>query len=354
MSEAVVYSSLAGMETNFLSDVRNFEGSRAPFAHPEWVLSSIQSLGERYHQKFVYLADRHGAALAPLCRRQSWFGAYQQLGVSELGEPGELLFSEALLDQMTDALAANRIPLNLHRVPATSPLIAAVKRSYCKSALILLRSRVGCPYITLSDRNTSLDSLLSSTIKRDLRRARKRAEAMGTVAVEIHSPKNEAEFRPLWEQLLDIEALSWKGETGTAMKADSRILSFYENYTRAIYQRGELRIFFLCIDGRPIAMQLVVVSNNCFWLLKIGYNAQYSKCSPGMLLMYEAMQYAKKEGLESYEFMGYAKAWTRRWTLQERPNLAIFVYPYTVHGMALLGLDLLTSLGRRIQDILLK
>ncbi len=52
-------------------------------------------------------------------------------------------------------------------------------------------------------------------------------------------------------------------------------------------RRESLRIAFLRIAGRPVAMQIAVERAQRLWLLKIGYDEEYARCSPGQLLMLE-------------------------------------------------------------------
>jgi len=323
----------------------------APYNQPQWIVSVLRALGEQQALKLVVITEKEQLAIAPLYRRGGIFSAYDQLGVVELGEPGNMLSSERLLRQLTDALASNRITLALSRVPKESPLIRAIQDSYAGSGLAIVRERTGCPYISLVDDTAGVDEILSSSLKRDLKRARKCAESEGIVSLKVHVPRNEKELAPIWEQALDIEASGWKGESGTALREAGTIRSFYEQYALLACENGELRICFLCLDDKPIAMQIAVMSHNRFWLLKIGYDASYAKCSPGMLLMYETLQYAKNEGMRSYEFLGYANDWTRRWTKTERGNVAIQTYPYTFKGMVRLGMDFTRNAVYRLRDL---
>ena len=73
-----------------------------------------------------------------------------------------------------------------------------------------------------------------------------------------------------------------------------------------------------------------------FWILKIGYDERFANCSPGLLLMHEALQYAVRQDLKSYEFLGAEADWTLRWTDRGRPTQRVLIYPYTAQGAALL------------------
>ena len=82
-------------------------------------------------------------------------------------------------------------------------------------------------------------------------------------------------------------------------------------------------------------MMIALEVSERFWILKIGYDERFATCSPGMLLMHEALRHAARQGLRSYEFLGAADDWTRRWTDCGRPTQGVFIYPYTVQGAAI-------------------
>jgi CelD/BcsL family acetyltransferase involved in cellulose biosynthesis len=78
---------------------------------------------------------------------------------------------------------------------------------------------------------------------------------------------------------------------------------------------------------------MAIECHDGFWLLKIGHDEEYSKCSPGTLLMLQTVKYAATRGLRSYEFLGTAAPWTRTWTELLRPCVAVRAYPLTLRGI---------------------
>ncbi len=95
-------------------------------------------------------------------------------------------------------------------------------------------------------------------------------------------------------------------------------------------------------------MQLALECGRGFWLLKIGYRAQFARCSPGMLLIAETIRYAASRDLVSYEFLGNADNWTRIWTQDEIPSVTIRAYPFRVRGFAALAVDAIRAVHRRL------
>ncbi|HLH32332.1 MAG TPA: GNAT family N-acetyltransferase, partial [Terriglobia bacterium] len=70
-----------------------------------------------------------------------------------------------------------------------------------------------------------------------------------------------------------------------------------------------------------------------FWLLKVGYDEKFARCSPGILLTVKTIQYAASIGLKSYEFLGKPEPWTTQWSDHNRECISLRLYPYTPSGM---------------------
>jgi CelD/BcsL family acetyltransferase involved in cellulose biosynthesis len=105
---------------------------------------------------------------------------------------------------------------------------------------------------------------------------------------------------------------------------------------------------FLKIGGVAAATQIAVESGGGFWLLKVGYDENFARCSPGNLLMLESLRYAANRGLKSYEFLGSAEPWTEMWTNRVRPCVSVWAYPNNFRGAAALTLDAVRFASERL------
>jgi CelD/BcsL family acetyltransferase involved in cellulose biosynthesis len=183
---------------------------------------------------------------------------------------------------------------------------------------------------------------------RDLRRARRRAEAIGRVTAEVVTPL-AGELEARLHEALQVEAAGWKGRRGTAIASDPRLGPFFVRYATDVQAQGILRLCFLRIGGRAAAMQLAIEWRQRFWLLKIGYSEEFARCSPGSLLMLETLRYAARRGLRSYELLGSVEPWTRAWTRHTRACVSVQVYPGSLSGAARFATDLAAAGGRRLK-----
>jgi CelD/BcsL family acetyltransferase involved in cellulose biosynthesis len=290
----------------------------------------------------------HITAIAPLVRSGHKDGCLELLGTNEMIEPMDFLYATpSALATLTDALASFSGRLFLTRLPAQSAVIPALRRSYRGRGIVICHPEPGCPWIPLDAGWREPEHQLTARRRSDLRRAQRIAERMGPVAFEAVRPAPAA-LGALLDEAFGVEAAGWKGAEGTALTNDPVREHLYRLYATAACEKGTLLVCFLRIGGRAAAMQLAVTSGDRFWLLKIGYDSAFARCSPGTLLMFETLRYAAARGLQSYELLGTEEPWTQVWTSHVRPCVSLRAYPATVRGMAGFAADVGRSARRRV------
>jgi CelD/BcsL family acetyltransferase involved in cellulose biosynthesis len=304
-----------------------------PMQQPPWIKACIDTFAPDSEISIVHVCRKDRTlAIAPLYRERGLFSMFELPGVRLLLEPSDFVYNDAeTLDVLADKLAELGMPLSLYRLPEDSIVPAALKRAYKGRARVVSMNYKQYPFIDLTGFDAT--NKLSSRLRQDIRRARRKSDSHGIVSFEVQRPKDKNEFLSMYRELLDVEAASWKGHAGTALVHDDIRRRFYEEYGLRASELGILRMCFMRINELAVAAQFAVESGQRFWLLKIGYSDEYANCSPGMQLINETLQYAADRGLLSYEFLGTADQWTRRWTRNERQSLVVGVYPYTPRGL---------------------
>jgi CelD/BcsL family acetyltransferase involved in cellulose biosynthesis len=324
-------------------------GSDSPTAQFIWVQAAATALDGGELHTVVVGAPEAPSAIAPLVRRR---GRLELIGATRLYEPGDVVFRDHdALGALAEALVRMGRPLTLGRVFADSPTLASLRDACGRPGTVLERPAGECPYVELEEGWKEPESMLSSRRRSDLRRARRRAEELGAVSTDVLTPGPD-ELEPLLEQAFEIEERSWKGREGTAMASDPARGAFYRRYAAGAAEKGILRLCFLRIGERAVAMQIAAESGGRFWLLKIGYDEEFSRCSPGLLLIADTIRFAAERELTSYEFLGTAAAWTRAWTELERQCASATAYPPRPRGLAALGIDVAGSAARRARGLI--
>ncbi len=88
-----------------------------------------------------------------------------------------------------------------------------------------------------------------------------------------------------WPTFLSIEDSGWKGREGSSIKRlNQNYQSYYERLVHMLSVNGLLHMYFLEIDGRPVAGVFGYEDLDVFHYAKIGYIEEYSSFSPSHLL----------------------------------------------------------------------
>jgi CelD/BcsL family acetyltransferase involved in cellulose biosynthesis len=313
-----------------------------PMAHFIWSRAAAATFADDALRVFLLERDgRPACALAPLVLRGSLPRRLEVLGARETGEPFDPLHEDtAALRDLLAALVKRGTPFYAERVFADSPLLGELRAACGARAFAITRPAVGCPRIVLDATWREPERHPGVARRADLRRKMRYAERFGAVTYEAVTPPPDR-LEALLDEAFQVEAAGWKGEAGSALARNRRAGAFYRRYAAAASASGILRLFFMRIDGRAVAMVLAVESAASLWTLKIGYDESFARCSPGSLLTRHTIAWAAERGLRSYEFLGTAAAWTRDWTRDERRCVSLRVYPLRPKGLAAFAADTL-------------
>jgi hypothetical protein len=314
-----------------------------PIEHFEWTRACVEALSASGRLKMFSIWDGGRCkAIAPLVERErSWWraGRLESIGVRELTEPMDLVYADrAALARLCDELSRHGSPVDLQRVPADSPVAGEVQRAFRRRGFVRVAPVGPYPYLEIDPTWVEPETHFNAGRRSDFRRALRNAGQSGTTGFEVVTPQ-PSNLDELLGEAYDAEFNSWKGRNGTALAVDPLRSGFYRRYFAACCAKGILRLAFMRIDGKAVAMQIAIESRQRFWLLKIGHNEAYARSSPGTLLMLHAIRYAAQRGLQTIEFLGSAEPWTRLWTARLRECVRVRAYPFSSAGAFAFGAD---------------
>ena len=314
-----------------------------------WLRSCAEIFAADETLACVAVGGSQPSAVAPLIKRGRLFPRLECLGVNELYEPTDFPHDDLeSLEAVVREVTKLGYPLLLKRVLADSPILPALRSAIGSRGMVMAQPVSGYPWLPLDSTWVDPESKLSPSRRSAVRRSRRHAEGMGIVTFEVHAPTH-LELETLLEEAYRVEASGWKGRGHSALLADRSRRIFFNRYAETIRHKSSLRLCFMRIDGRAVAMQFAVECRNRLWLLKIGYDEEFSKCSPGNLLMTETVRYAAQHGLDSIEFLGTVEPWTQIWTQSVRECVAVRAYPASARGLAGLGLDASQYVWQRLR-----
>ncbi len=189
------------------------------------------------------------------------------------------------------------------------------------------------PYLSFPSSYGALLAAKSPLFRANLRRRRRQLERLGTLSVE-----RVTDASMLLERLdegFELERRGWKGKEGTAIAQDAPTRAFYTQVARDAARNGHLALFFLRLDGRPIAFHYGLVHRGVYHVPKLAYDETLESCSPGLVLLEEAIKDGIARGLVGYDFLGDEAEWKNKWSSTVRPNHWLFIFRDTLVGRAL-------------------
>ncbi|MBF5041095.1 GNAT family N-acetyltransferase [Aggregicoccus sp. 17bor-14] len=189
------------------------------------------------------------------------------------------------------------------------------------------------PYFPLPARHDAFLATLQSKFKANCRRRRKKLEERGQVRFERYDGGVELDAK--LEEGFALEASGWKGQRGTAMAQDVRTRGFYTELARESARNGRLTLYFLRLDDRAVAFQFGLTHGERYLLLKPGYDERLKECSPGQLLMEEAVRDCIARGVREFDFLGPDMVWKRDWTDKVRRHTWLYLFNDTAFARAL-------------------
>lgn len=288
-------------------------------------------------------------AAAAFAKSGRIFARLNLLGAEDLWMPTDVHYQdENAANELADALVNSGLPARFGHFPADSQFVAALTRASRGKGYVMSGPVPGVYLISLDESWRQPEQKLNSKRRSDLRRRRKKADALGSVRFDIICP-TPAAVGDLVDEAFAVEASGWKGRSGTALALDEKQNAFFRHYARLASEAGILRLCFMRIDDKPVAATIAAQCDGAFWQFKIGYDESYKACSPSKLLLAETVRHAAQAGLSAYEFLGNA-AWIEEWTTDIRPSLRLRYYPFNPAGVAAIISDAVQASARRISD----
>jgi len=184
-----------------------------------------------------------------------------------------------------------------------------------------------------TDCRRSLDDLLklcSAKHRSNLSRGKKRAEVVGPLRFEHASTVEE--LARAFPTFLAIESSGWKGEAGSAVASNPKVLKFYETLLAGFGPRHGCEIDVLYVGDRAIASVMWLRTAREIHLQKIGYVQELAEASPGKLLMREAFARACADPtLDRLCFITHPE-WADPWIPEGNPVLEYSLFRDGLRG----------------------
>lgn len=266
-------------------------------------------------------------AAAPLLRRRERRGAVSLTSLRSLTnvhtprydwlwrkeDPGAV---RAVFDALQRDAAWDTMTLDY--VPSDSPTLGVLlnlaheargraKQDWCMSS----------PWVPIRGAWSDYYATLSTKLRSNTRYAERKLGEIG--ALTLTEVRGGTELAAALRRAYTIEQSSWKGKSGTAIADHPSEEQFYSEVAALASERGWFRLFFLELDGRPIAFDYCLDYRQTCNLVKIGYEPTFGKHSPGNVLRMRVLEQLFAGGRHrQYDMLGTASEYKLRWTQDVR------------------------------------
>jgi CelD/BcsL family acetyltransferase involved in cellulose biosynthesis len=190
------------------------------------------------------------------------------------------------------------------------------------------------PYVAVADTWESYYKGLKKVHRADMRKRMANLEQQGPIRMEV--VQSDGDFERDFADALRLESSAWKGAEGTAIESRPDSLAFYRTLLATAARRGWLRLYFLTVAGKRIAVRIALLFRNRLYMLKSGYDPAYAPFSPSHLLCDKMLREAWELGFDEADFLGQAERWKLSWSNGVRPHYYLFLFarrpmPWLLH-----------------------
>ena len=308
-----------------------------PFLTHAWIRTFWEAFGEP-GELCILVVRRHGqvVAIAPLVRRTRTMYGIQARIIETIRNPhsprSDFILSTqplescgAILGHLVGGRGGWDV-LELGNLPETSVAYRAVRRIARVAGLHTgSESLGGSPFVPRPTDWSTYLSTLSAKHRSNLRNRLGRLGRQGEVALETVA--GGADLGDALEDVFRLEASGWKRGAGTAISSEPSTEHFYRTLARRAAACGWLRLQFLKVGDRRIAAIYGLRYGGRHYIVKLGYDPEFSSYAPGHLVCMLALEHAFAEGAVEVDFLGDDDPWKRDWTSEVRTHRWLFVFP---------------------------
>lgn len=219
-----------------------------------------------------------------------------------------LAIREACRDLRLFQLRMDWLPVDW---PANRDWIQAWERA---SQSLWIRPRYQVSRVEMSENWEAFRGQWSRNRRKKIQQMDRNLRAAGELEFVCWEQPSPAQTTELLNLASEIEHLSWKGSIGGSLQSHPRASQYYQDWFYALAQAGLARIYFLYLNGAPIAFDLGYVAHGCYSSVKISYAPNHQELRPGEWLNVRMLEhFHESTNVQSIDCIGPATEATSRW-----------------------------------------
>ena len=300
-----------------------------PWLRPGWFTAWWEAFGGGTLSIVAFRQDGRLAGVLPLERRRGGYASLANWHTPEFG----LLAADGDAHELAGKFLALRPQtVTLRFVDPQSPgFLACLEAARAAQYLVLSRPLERSPYIEIDGDWEAYERRRGRKLVGELRRRRRRLEEQGSLEFAVTDGSDGLD--ELLDEGFGVEAAGWKGARGSAIASQASTRRFYQAIARWGAERGVLRLAFLRLDSRAFAFDFAFEEDGVHYLLKTGFDPQFGRYAPGMLLRHQMLSRAFSSRLRRYEFLGADDSWKLEWADVTRERLVLQAFARSPRGV---------------------
>lgn len=316
----------------------------------EWQMAAASCLHQGERLRVLIVRDGAKlAAAAPLVEtRRRGMAWLEMLGARVLHEPTGLpADAPDAQEALCEAILAQRMPAVLQRLDSQNTILATLAGAARGRSVLVKVSGGTCLRVDMTGTWQDFERHMPSSHLSNLKRRRRKMEEQGAVVVEYLTPEVD-EVTAALRVAFEVEGRSWKGASGSAVLQRPDLWDFFVEVGRRFASLRQLEVRLLRVGGAIAASEVGILRGGRWWGLKIGYDQEWARFSPGQQLVCEGIHSGFERHLAAYEFLGTAESWQRPLASSDSKQQTLVLYPINGSGMTALALDAVAHMTARL------
>jgi CelD/BcsL family acetyltransferase involved in cellulose biosynthesis len=166
---------------------------------------------------------------------------------------------------------------------------------------------------------------LSSNLRRDFRRLER--EFLDTGRAVLHVAARRDELPQAMAIFMDLHQRRRNALGQPGCFASSRFAGFFRDVVPELLGRGQLRLHWLELDGRPVAAECQLAGGGVLYTYQAGLEPEAMAQQPGKLIYMAILRQAVAQGYRAFDFLRGDEHYKARFGGRPRPSVVYQVVP---------------------------
>ncbi len=241
--------------------------------------------------------------------------------------------------------------INLIDISARSRSVELIQSLHNNKYYVATKKHDTCPYVSLPKSYELFLESLSSSMRYNIRRKRKRFEKEFNGNFVVIEDKNE--LVKSIEELIALNLSRTKAMNIYSPFSDKRFSQFHFNFINTVFDKGWVKVCFLKVENSSIGCLYIMNYARKHYFYQSGFDPVWKKLSPGFLLFSYCIENAISEGAVEFDFLKGEEAYKYKWTNEKKTNYEMNIYRKNLKNKLLYIRDKLTIIGKsKIKELL--